>query len=81
MALNPPVSPPNPLSVTFYRWTAFLCEALASYNVPSPVDEGSWQTWATTFCSIPEVQACGLPNPQIYDDWRKWAMMSIPLLE
>lgn len=71
----------HPLGTTFYDWSAILGEQMAQYNVPNPVEEGLWQTWATAFCSIPDVQERGLPDPQLFTDWRGWAMASIPLLE
>lgn len=73
--------PPNPLTVTFAQWAGYLSEQLAQYNVPSPVNEDLWKTWAQALCSTPEIVERGLPSPQGFDDWRLWACQALNALE
>lgn len=75
------INPPNPMATTFWDWSGYLSEQLAQYNVPSPVNEGLWRTWATALCSTPEIAERGLPSPQGFADWRSWACQALQALE
>lgn len=77
----PQINPPNPLSVSFRTWSGYLSEQLAQYNVPSPVNEDLWKTWALALYSTPEIFERGLPNPQMFVDWRSWACQALHALE
>ena len=63
----------DPYTTPWSIWSADVTEQLASYNAPSPGDEGSWKFWAASVCSLPEVAALGLIDPEPYSSWRDWA--------
>lgn len=63
----------DPYTTPFERWAADLTEQLASYNPPSPVDEGSWIVWAEQLCALPALDELGMPDPRGFSSWRDWA--------
>ena len=70
----------NPLNTTYDRWAANLSEQLASYNAPSPGEEGSWAGWASIICSIPELAELGVPTPSGFRTWRDWALAFLQVI-
>jgi hypothetical protein len=52
----------------------------SDYNLPNPVEEGSWAIWATELLTIPSLSGLGLPNPSAFADWKDWAATVTPLL-
>ena len=65
----------------FMRWAALLTESLAAYNVPSPVDEESWASWAVSLLNSPILVGLGLPDPRGFAEWKDWAEITTQTLE
>jgi len=66
---------PSSAGLSFPQWAAAVITELASeYNLPNPVEEGLWQTWATELFHVPGLAERGLPGPASFgEDWRSWS--------
>ena len=56
-------------------WAAAVNVAFSSvYTLPSPRDEGSWQSWANELLTVADLAKEGLASPESFgEDWRAWA--------
>lgn len=71
----------DPRNMDFMRWASLLTEELSTYNVPSPVDEESWASWAVSLFNSPNLVSLGLPDPRGFANWQDWAEITTQTLE
>ena len=56
-------------------WASKTTGALLPYGViPILLDENKWRQWADYVILIPDIAALGPPRPEIFSDWRLWAL-------
>jgi hypothetical protein len=67
-----PFQLPDPYHTTFMRCALILLEDLTAYNVPRPVGEGQWFSWAVQLFAIPELLELGLTDPRGFSNWQDW---------
>lgn len=64
---------PQPRGLTFLRWARLVTEQLQPYNVPAPIDEAGWKSWAAQLANVPDLVAAEFPNPYGFTNWERWA--------
>ena len=66
----------NPTTgMTARHWTAQTSLLISRYaTIPILYDDSGWKAWAAYVCSIPALAAVSVPRPEIFKDWREWAI-------
>lgn len=62
---------PQPQGLQFVEWGTLVAEQLATYGVPAPVSEATWQEWAQQLLQEPQLGLA--PFPVGYSSWTDWA--------
>ena len=62
----------DPRQLSWERYNALMNELFAS-NSLGVVEEKNWKDWAKRFVGIEKIMRSGVPEPSLFDDWRKWA--------
>jgi hypothetical protein len=42
--------------------------------IPRLTDDSQWQLWAIRIQGLPKISAKNPPNPNLFPDWKSWAM-------
>jgi len=61
---------PNPIGLTFNRWSAELCHQ--DVTVPLPFSEDRWRDWGAQFLLVSGADPA-LPSPYSFKKWQDWA--------
>lgn len=83
-AFPPPPPPPAPKPVAFFMvmpygisftdWAASLVVDFPHDFVPFPLDEASWQNWASDLVQSPTFYNQNAPLPDQFSSWQDWAV-------
>lgn len=64
-----------PQYIAFPAWAALTAESLIGYGqVPLHAEEAKWKNWARLVAALPVLAARQVPDPQMFADWRLWAV-------
>jgi hypothetical protein len=66
----------DPRALTFEEWAERTASLVAPFG-PVPVDpvEDRWRIWAGLIVNTPRLAALGLPDPNLFGEWRVWAFL------
>jgi hypothetical protein len=72
----------NPSGLSLRDWAdSVVLAAGSSWAFGRLDDETRWKEWATGFVRARPFAQRGPPDPNMFDDWRDWAMLAYPMLE
>lgn len=63
----------DPRFVDVIEWTDRVAPGF-SFPIFSLDDPEKWQEWARNVIQYPKVSATHPPNPDLFEDWREWAI-------
>ena len=63
----------DPRGKSFEYWSALMSEQLAGIGITYPGTTDHWKDWARRFVSQVAVLSQGIPLPENYPSWQKWA--------
>ncbi len=63
-----------PHAMSFRDWTDAITRQLAIFGTIPRVDrDDEWQRWGSNLLSISALSGIGIPDPNQFSDWRRWA--------
>jgi len=74
---------PIPINISFTKWGKLLMASFPSEDIPVPVSENNWRTWASILINLKSFENAPVPLKVQYPtdkSWRKWAELFIQSL-